>query len=320
LSEISISCDGRDDASGFLAKVDAAEKGRAPCLWIANHLFQRDPVSQGALALSRTRNLRVTLMALTPFTMHPVQIAMAAATLEEHFPGRVALCLGVGAPADLAAVAIEAAKPLKPMREALELTRALLAGDRVTFAGESFQTRARGLASGARRVPLILAASGPQMLELAGSLADGVLISAGTSIEFIKRSLEHVERGAKGRRVSTHALVYAAVDAVAARAHDRLRRPLAILLRGAHHKANLELGGSILDQTAVNAAVLAEDWRRAEGLITDDIVRNHAASGTPDGVRARFEQYHAAGLDEIVTAGARDGIQVADILKAARPS
>jgi 5,10-methylenetetrahydromethanopterin reductase len=320
LSEISVSCDGRDAPSGFLAKVEAVHVGGAPNLWIANHLFQRDPISQAALALSRTPALRVILMALTPFTVHPVQMAMAAATLDEYFPGRVGLCLGVGAPADLKTVEIDGARPLKPMREALELSRALLDGARVTYRGETFRSSGRSLASGRRPVPIILAASGPLMLELAGSMADGVLISAGTSIGFVKSSLEHVRRGAKDRKVKTHALVYAAVDTDGSRAHDRLRRILAILLRGAHHKANLELGGSVLDQTALDAAVQAEDWPRAEALISDAIVRNHAASGTPEEVRARFADYHAAGLDEIVTAGARDGTQVTDILKAARPS
>jgi 5,10-methylenetetrahydromethanopterin reductase len=318
LSEISISCDGRDDAAGFLAKVDAAEDGRAPWMWIANHLFQRDPVSQAAIALQRTQNLRVALMALTPFTLHPVQMAMAAATLDEYFPGRVALCLGVGAPADLKAVSIEPAKPLRPMREALELTKALLAGEQVTYQGETYRADARRLATGQRNVPLILAASGPQMLELAGAHADGVLISAGTSIEFIKQSLGHVQRGAKGRKVSTHALVYAAVDPASEQAQARVKRILAILLRGAHHKANLDMGGSVLDQVALNAAVVAEDWVTAEALITGDIVRRHAAVGTPGEVRARFAEYHSAGLDEIVTAGARDGTQVAAVLDAAR--
>ena len=317
MSEISIACDGRDTPAGFLAKAQASETGGARAFWIANHLFQRDPISQAAIALERTQGLTVALMALTPFTVHPIQAAMAAATLDEYYPGRVVLCLGVGAPADLKAAAIEVPKPLRPMREALELARALLSGEQVTYQGETYQARARRLASGHRAVPLVLAASGPQMLELAGNLADGVLISAGTSLEFIKRSLEHVHRGAKGRRVSTHALVYSAVDAVESRAHDRMRRMLAILLRGAHHKPNLDLGGSVLDQEAVNRAVLAEDWATAEALITDDIVRRHAASGTPAQVRAAFDRYHAAGLDEIIASGARDATQVADIMAAA---
>ena len=285
-------------------------------MWIANHLFQRDPITLAALSLSQTTRMGVALMAMSPFTVHPVQAAMAAATLDEVFPGRVTLCLGVGAPADLKAVSIEAPKPLRPMREAIEAARALFSGETVRFAGETFRINDRMLASGRRPVPIILAASGPQMLELAGAVADGVLISAGTSVEFVKWTLEQVHRGAKGRQVRAHGLVYSAVDTDEQRAHDRLRRVLAILLRGNHHTANLSRAGSVLDQVALNEAVLAEDWARAETLITDDIVRRHAASGRNEQAKARFAEYHAAGLDEIIVAGARDGEQIAQIMQA----
>jgi 5,10-methylenetetrahydromethanopterin reductase len=317
LSEISVSCDGRDLLSGFQEKVAAGENGGAVAMWIANHLFQRDPITLATMSLVRTKRMRVTLMAMSPFTVHPVQAAMAAATLDEFFPGRVTLCLGVGAPADLKSVGILAERPLRIMREALELARALLAGETMQVDGEFFRSHGRRLATGPRPVPLVLAASGPQMLELAGTVADGVLISAGTSVEFVKRSLEHVHHGAKGRPVRTHAVVYAAVDDNETQAHDRLRRNLAVLLRGSHHTPNLQQGGSALDQAALNEAVLAEDWARAEALITDDIVRRHAASGRPEHVRGRFAAYQAAGLDEIVVSGARDGAQITKIMQAA---
>jgi len=314
LSDISISSDGRDAPDLLAAKTAAGEAGGASTLWIANHLFLRDPIALATMALSQTTRLRVGLMAVNPFTIHPVQVAMAAATLDELFPGRVVLCLGVGAPADLKAVGIDASKPLKAMREALEATRSLLSGETVKLAGDSFRIDNRRLATGGRPVPLVLAASGPQMLELAGAAADGALISAGTSVEFVERTLEHLHRGAKGRKVRTHALVYSAIDADEGKAHDRMRRILAILLRGGHHAANLQAGGSVLDQAALNEAVTAEDWMRAEAMITDDIVRRHAASGNPEQVAARLSAYHRAGLDEIVIAGARDGDQITRIL------
>jgi 5,10-methylenetetrahydromethanopterin reductase len=111
-------------------------------------------------------------------------------------------------------------------------------------------------------------------------------------------------------------VVYAAVDDNETVADDRLRRSLAILLRGSHHTANLQQGGSELNQAALNEAVQFEDWPRAEALITDDIVRRHAASGRPEQVRQRFTDYEAAGLDEIVMSGARDGTQITQILHA----
>jgi 5,10-methylenetetrahydromethanopterin reductase len=152
------------------------------------------------------------------------------------------------------------------------------------------------------------------MLELAGVAADGVLLSAGTSVEFVKQSIERVHRGAKGRPVRTHGVVYAATNQDEKLAHDRLRRVLAILLRGSHHAPNLELGGSVLDQSALNEAVRSEDWVRAEALITDEIVRHHAASGRPEQVRERLAAYRTAGLDEIVLSGIRDGIQLTEIM------
>lgn len=259
--------------------------------------------------------MNVALMAISPLTVHPVQAAMAAATLDEMFPGRVRLCFGVGAPADLNALSIDGSKPLKMVREAMKLTKALFQGETVHFEGEHFSICTRSLVTGMRHVPIVLAASGPGMLELAGAEADGVLISAGASMQFVEQTLDHVRRGAKGRHVRAHGLVYSSVDDDEKKANDKLRRVLAILLRGSHHKANLDAAGSKLDQSKLNEAVLASDWKTAESLITDDIVRRHAASGNPRQLSERFEMYRRAGLDEIVIAGVRDAEQISSILR-----
>jgi len=316
LLDISISCDGRDAPEAFVARIDAGEAAGAASVWIANHLFMRDPATLASVSLARTTAMRAVLMAVSPFTVHPVQIAMAAATLDEFFPGRVSVCLGVGAPADLKAIDREASKPLAAMREAIEVMRALFGGETVTAENRTFSVRGRKLSAGRRDIPIILAASGPQMLELAGSCADGVLISAGACVEFVKWTLDSVHRGARGRAVRSHGLVYAAVDEEETKAHDRLRHILANLLRGSHHEANLRMAGSVLDQKALNQAIVDGDWARAEAFITDDIVRKHAASGSPDLIHSRIEAYRAAGLDEIVISGARDSDQIAGIIKA----
>jgi 5,10-methylenetetrahydromethanopterin reductase len=313
---VSVSADGRDPPAAFDAKVTAGEAGGAVQIWLANHLFQRDPVALAARVLGATARMKVALMAMSPFTMHPVQAAMAAATLDEYYPGRVTLCYGVGAPADLDSVGIAPAKPLRPMREALEISRALLEGETVTREGQAFRVRSRSLVTGQRRVPIVLAASGPQMLELAGASADGVLISAASSVEFVRWCMDHVRRGAAGRTVRASGLVYASVGANRAEAGARVRRMLAITLRGEHHRLNLELGGTRLDQEALRVAAARNDWAAAEALITEAVIERHAASGDAAGVRERFAQYHAAGLDEVVISGAREGGQVAALLAA----
>ncbi len=290
--------------------------------WAACHLFQRDPVVNAAMVLSRTRDLRGALMAMSPYTVHPVYATMAAAALDDWFPGRVTLSFGTGAPRDLEAVGLRADRPLGAIADSIAIARALLSGDPVTFRGERFQAVGRRLSSGRRDIPIILAASGPKMLELAGAAADGVLISAATSPAFVAWALDHVRRGEAraGRTVHKAALVYGSVAADGREARSRLRRSLAFILRGEHHARNLDLAGTRLDQGALTAAFAAEDWEAVEALVTDEVVANHTASGTPDELRAAVAAYAAAGLDEVVLSGIAGGDELRTLMRALRPA
>jgi 5,10-methylenetetrahydromethanopterin reductase len=305
--KIGVATNGWEPPDLLRAVANAADSRGSGSLWVASHLFQSDPITSAVMALGTTDNLKVALMAVSPFAIHPVHIAMAAATLDQYFPGRVELCLGVGAPLDLQNAGIEASHPLPAMREALKVTRGLLMGETVRFEGEHFRLSGRGLLAGRREVPIVLAASGPKMLELAGAEADGVLISAATSPAFVRWTLDRVAEGEArtGRKVHKCALVYTAVSPDEHIAHDKLRRTLAFVLRGAHHARNLELAGSSLDQQALAAVYREENWEKVDRLVTDEVMRNHAASGTPDHVAAAFAAYEAAGLDEIAISGFR---------------
>src|SRR5262249_19576653 len=163
------------------------------------------------------------------------------------------LCFAAGAPRDLEAAGIVAERPLRTVRESLDISRSLLAGNVIDYRGQRYAVSGRRLAMGAHRVPLWLAASGPQMLEMAGGEADGVVISAATSPAFIGWSLEHVRRGERrgGRQIKKAALVLCSVDEAEETANNRLRRPLAYILRGQHHAKNIELAGTTLDQIAL---------------------------------------------------------------------
>ena len=319
-SSFGLSFDGSETPDALRAMVAAGDNGGAATAWLASHLFQREPIAGAALTLANTRNISIALMAMSPYSVHPVYATMAAATLDEIFPGRVKLCFGVGAPRDLEAAGLKAEHPLGTMREAIGVARALLSGEMVDFRGERFQVSGRRLAHGARDIPIFLAASGPQMLELAGAAADGVLISAATSPAFIRWTLDLVRKGeqASGRTIQKTALVYVSADSDEKVARDRLRRTLGFILRGQHHARNLEMAGTTLDQKALAAAYTAEDWHTVNALVTDEVVRNHSASGTPDQVRAAFAAYEEVGIDEIVASGISapaDLDKVLDVLK-----
>ena len=317
MSELSLAFDGRDPADVVLAKTEVAMHRGASSIWLACHLFQRDPVSTAGVLLSRHPGMKIVLVALSPYVLHPVYIAMTAATLNEFFPGRISLCLGVGAPADLSNAGIASPTPLGTMREAIRVCRALLAGGPVQIDGKRFQVRDQSLATGRQDVPILLAASGPKMLRLAGGEADGVVLSAATSVEFSGWCLEQVEAGGVSENFRRHAFVFAAVSEDASTAYDGVRRSLANVLRGRHHARNLEFAGNRLDQNEVSMAIAAGDMARAESYISDRIVETHSAAGSPEIFRSRLDAYRAVGIDNLVLSSVRTTEQVDAVLSAA---
>jgi 5,10-methylenetetrahydromethanopterin reductase len=318
MAELGISIDGRAPIADIAAQARAAEDGGANTFWIACHLFLRDPITTAVLALGATRRIKVALMAMSPYSVHPVFTAMAAATLDEMFPGRVILCLGVGAPADLQAAGIASPKPLATLREAVALCRALFSGDTVTAEGAIFRTGGRRLVNGGHTIPIVLAASRPNMLGLAGQVADGVLISAGTAPAFVRSCLDSAESRAGGRAFRKLCIVYTRLGANERQAMDSMRRPLGYVLRGAHHADNIRLSGAPLDQAALAAAYATEDWPAVERLVGDEVVRRHTACGTPAQVKAKFDEYHAIGLDEVIIGGIEEASGITAALAATR--
>ena len=141
----------------------------------------------------------------------PTLTAMTAATLQALNPDAdVLLGIGVSAPGILMQHGERATdKPIGMMREYVALLRECLSGEPVTFEGDYFRSKRfrLGVRLGERKPKIIMAALNPQMLKLAGEVADGVLLNylpashVGTSIEQVK----------KGGDAKIYAYVHAAV-------------------------------------------------------------------------------------------------------------
>ncbi len=149
------------------------------------------------------------------------------------------------------------------------------------------------------------------MLKLAGKATDGVLISAATAPPFVKACLAQAAPPA-GARYLRAGIVYTRLGSI-----DSIRRPIGFVLRGAHHAENVRLGGTGLDQAALAAAYAAENWSEVDRLVSDDVLRAHAACGTPQQVKAKLAEYRAYGLDEVVIGGMDTAEGIASVLKAA---
>lgn len=158
-------------------------------------LYRDAYVCEGLVAVN-TKTIRFGSRVINPLTRHPAVAASAAATIEELAPGRTMIGIGTG---DSAVDNIG----LRPATHAqltayVNAIRELLANGQTTYYGAPCRlTWFRG------RIPIYLAASGPKTLQLAGEIADGVVINTGLLPEIIRDSIEQVKIGCAraGRRV-----------------------------------------------------------------------------------------------------------------------
>ncbi len=153
----------------------------------------------------------------------PTLTAMTAATLQALSPNAdVLLGIGVSAPGILRAHGIEATKrPIGLMREYVALLRECLSGESVTFEGDFYQVKRfrLGMRLGERRPKIIMAALNPQMLKLAGEIADGVLLNY-LPASHVGASVAQVR---KGGNATIYAYVHAAVGNLDERANSARR-------------------------------------------------------------------------------------------------
>jgi 5,10-methylenetetrahydromethanopterin reductase len=304
--KISISFDGFSPFADALTFAREAAAAGAAGLWMADHLGFREPmVSCIAFALA-TERARVVPTAVSPYLRHPMATAMALATLAEAAPGRVGIALGVGNPLFLGESGEMPEKPLRVMGDFVGALRALWSGEPV------YQQALRFRLNGARMmfkpdppIPIYLAPIKEKMLKLAGRIADGVVLSAGLSTDFVRQSLALTRAGAAeaGRdyeslRTAGYITFVAAPDRDAAIA--KAKRQLSFIMRNRFLQENIAASGLAIDQSAIMAAIAARDFARAESLIPDDAVELFAVAGTTRDCCDRLARYAAAGLNELV--------------------
>lgn len=146
-------------------------------LWYTDQRFWRDCYAGLTLLAQHTSRLRLGPGVNDPFTRHPALIAMAIATLDELSEGRAQLGMGVGG-SGIAQMHLRKERPVRALREAIELIRLMLTGESVNYEGEVFALSGGRLGFQPRRaaIPVVVATHSPQMLNVCGRVADGVLL------------------------------------------------------------------------------------------------------------------------------------------------
>ncbi|MCX6041852.1 MAG: LLM class flavin-dependent oxidoreductase, partial [Caldilinea sp.] len=219
-------------------------------------------------------------------------------------PNRV-IC-GIGAWWDPLAknVGIDRRKPLTAMRETVAVMRRLLAMERVTFHGEFHHVDGIELdvvhgRREPRNVSIMIGATGPQMMELTGEIADGAVLNYCVPPEYNIEALEQLERGAAraGRSlddIDRPQLVVCSVHEDRQTALDGARELLTQYLAQQPHIAKASgVQPEVVQQiqSILGWPATKEQVRAAMKYVPDELVQRITASGTPAEVKAKVREY-----------------------------
>lgn len=281
-----------------------AEAHGFEAVWQAESRLVRDAIVPMAAFAATTSRIKIGSGVINNWTRNIGLLASTFLTLDDLAPNRI-IC-GIGAWWDpLAAnVGIERRKPLLAMRETIEVLRRLLAMENVTFDGEFHKVKEIELdvvhgRREPRNVPVFIGATGMKMMEMTGEIADGAVLNYCVPPEYNDDAMEQLAAGAKraGRsmdEIDRPQLIVCSVHKDRAVAITGAKRLLTQYLAQQPHIAkasgvSADVVGKV--QSILGWPATKEQVEEAMQFVPDDFVLKISATGTPDEVRAKVQQY-----------------------------
>src|SRR5205814_6313472 len=256
-------------------------------LWIADTGAGPDAFVVAALAAGVTRRVRIGTAVVPIYTRALPVHAAGAGSVAQLAPGRFVLGLGISSETIVDAWGgVPFRRPFARMRETVSVLRQMLAGERVTFDGKTVRTRNFRLVSPPPRpVPIYVAALMPPMLELAGEIADGVLLNF-MPVEAVPRMLPHVRNGAEragrgGAELEVVARFQTLVTDDVPRARTALKHMMGPYFATSVYNRFVAWCGFPDEAREIGAAWRAKDRTRNVAAVPDDMVDRLAIIGSP---------------------------------------
>jgi 5,10-methylenetetrahydromethanopterin reductase len=284
-------------------------------IWQADTRLARDCVVMMSAFLTSTQHLRIGSGVLPIWTRNPAVIAATWSTMWElagKLDGKGRIMLGLGAWWEPIAerVGVERKRPLKAMQENVEAIRQLFTMQEVTYQGEFVHLDRVQLDvaygdTSPRDIPIYIGATGDKMLEMSGEICDGVLLNYVVSVDYIRRAVDLVEKGAikSGKSLADvdrpELIVCCLSDKNPRSAMAEGKKLVAYYLATEPHiiKAS-NVDESLLEkvQSIMSWPATEEDYIRASKVIPDEVVRGLMAVGTSDECRRKVREYVDAGV------------------------
>ena len=238
-----------------------------------SQMLERDVFVSMAAAAQATSRIRISAAVLNPVTRHLSVIASAAKTVAELAPGRAEFWIGRGF-SSVQTVGIPPAT-VRQMRQCVLTLKSLLLGEDVAFGGATSRMR-----YGDAEIPrIIIAAHGPRTIEVAGEVADGVLLQVGIHPGAVEVARKHLAIGAEraGRNPDDLEMILCATTVIMDDQEEarEAARPLCVQrLVEKSHTPYLEAAGIEAGDLEIPAGLNdlypdiphAEDWERAKEL------------------------------------------------------
>jgi 5,10-methylenetetrahydromethanopterin reductase len=299
--------DAHDLREGMKLAKYAEEKG-FEAVWQAESRLVRDAIVPMAAFAAVTERIKVASGVINNWTRNIGLLAATFLTLDDLAPNRI-IC-GIGAWWDpLAAnVGIQRRKPLLAMRETIEVMRRLLNMENVTFEGEFHKVEGIELdvvhgRREPRHVPIMIGATGMKMMELAGKIADGVVLNYCVPPAYNDQAMVALKAGLAqvGRSLDDldrPQLMVCSVHTDKAKALDGARALLTQYLAQQPHIAKASgVSDEVVQkiQNILGWPATKEQIKEAMPLVPDELVQRITATGTPEEVKAKVREYIAHG-------------------------
>jgi len=270
-------------------------------IWLAEDFFFTGGISGATLALGATSRLQVGLGVVSAVARHPALLAMETSTISRVHPNRLIVGVGLGVPAWVRQMGLFPPSTLAALRECVTGIKHLLQGDTVNQVGRvfSFDNVALTYPETGAPTPIRMGVSGPNMLRLSGEVADGSVLSVGSSLDYVRWARDRIDEGrARSGRTDSHPITVFAIYAVGEdgdAAGASAKRTLAFYKQYGSNALTDVYGNS----DELNALVAAGGYDALLAGMPDQWVDDLTISGTPDDCAAKISGFFDAGADSV---------------------
>ena len=272
----------------YVRLAQAAEAAGFDQFWVSDDLFWRSAWVILSAVAGATERIQIGTCIVNPYTMHPAEMAMAAATLDELSQGRFVLGLSSGADDFLRWVGIRAERPVTMVRETVAALRAVWRGEHVDGWSEEAHLRFP-----VRRIPIYIGAMSPRMLRLIGEVADG-----GLPLLFPPEHFAEVMQHIGPSDADVAACIWCSISDDRAAAERVLRDKIAYYGHALSPLILSRLGVERAEFEPIQAALHAGDADRAAALVTPAML-HIGVVGTAADLLPRLEGLVAMGAKHL---------------------